>query len=227
MRNLKKPYQMYVLNLDASRIFWLTTFLLLLLCFSFFIGLLIGKENGKGAVNEITTKNKAMIDEIINKLDDKNNNDDEYQFYELISPEKITEKNRKDKIIPKREYIKKESPPADKNNYNTSLDTGKEVQIKNNRKSPPAEDTENIKLSKKNPYTVQVASYTKYKNAEKLKIYLISKKYPAYIIKSNVKGINYYRVRIGPFASKSVCLKVIEIIRHKKECRNSFITAFK
>ena len=56
---------------------------------------------------------------------------------------------------------------------------------------------------------------------------LKSDDYPAYIIKSNVKGKQYYRVRIGPFESKIVCLKVIERIKNKKGCEKSYITIFR
>jgi len=229
MRNSRRSYQMYVLNLDASRIFWLTTILLLLITLSFFVGLLIGKEKAKGEVDEIAHKNKVMMDEIIDKLEDNVQEDEEYQFYELISPEKINEKNRaKNGVL--EEKIENPSSFVQKRNHNTALDDYTKEEINPKRsyvEQVPALDTGDKILSSERPYAVQVASYKRYKNANALKDYLVSEQYPAYIIKSSVNGILYYRVRIGPFASKALPLKVTEILRHRKGCENCFITTVK
>ncbi len=225
MRNLRKPYQMYVLNLDAARIFWLTTILLFLIAMSFFIGLLIGQEKAKGELDDITHKKKVMMDEIIDKLDNKTKDDDEYQFYELISPRKINDKNGTRKNISESE---KHFPSEPKKDYDITLNNRSDEEIsekKSYEPGMPVMDTGDKKLSSKNPYAVQVASYKRCENAENLRDYLVAEQYPAYVIKSVVKGIEYFRVRVGPFASRTLSLKVIEMIRHKKGCQDSFIVS--
>ncbi len=229
MRNLRNPYQMYVLNLDGARIFWLTIILLLLVGMSFFAGLFIGQEKAKGEVDDITHKNKVMMDEIIDKLDSKIKDDDEYQFYELISPKKVNDRSEVEKSVPDIDSHTSSKPansPAKDYDIVLNSQTGEPGRSKNSLKeSVPVLKTDSKKLTLKNPYAVQVASYKKQKNAENLKDYLIAEQYPAYVIKSVVNGIGYFRVRVGPFASRTLSLKVIEMIRHKKGCRDSFIVS--
>jgi len=227
MRNLRKPYQMYVLNLDGARIFWLTTILLFLIALSFFIGLFIGQEKAHVEVDDISLKNKVMMDEIIDKLDNKtkeDKEDEEYQFYELISPRKITE----DEDLPTRLSEMKSQSTRKKPVKIEKVDshTGDDISIKKSLEKPePVLESGDQKLNTENPYAVQVASYNKYDNAVKLRDYLKAEQYPSYIIKSVVEGKKFFRVRVGPFASRSLSLKVIEMIRHKKGCQDSFIVA--
>lgn len=217
---------MYVLNLDGARIFWLTTILLLLIAMSFFIGLFIGQEKAKGEVDDITHKNKVMMDEIIDKLDNRIKDDDEYQFYELISPKKVNDRSEAEKNVPDDIDRHTSSKPAGDYDIVLNNRTGEpNFSKKSLKESVPVLKTDSKKPALKNPYAVQVASYKKQKNAGNLKDYLIAEQYPAYVIKSVVNGIEYFRVRVGPFASRTLSLKVIEMIRHKKGCRDSFIVS--
>ncbi len=218
---------MYVLNLDGARIFWLTIILLLLVGMSFFAGLFIGQEKGKGEVDDITHKNKVMMDEIIDKLDNKIKDDDEYQFYDLISPKKVNGSSEVEKSLPdsdKHTFSKPAKSPA----KSPAKDYDIVLNSKTGEPDPSKEiskESDTKKVTVKNPYAVQVASYKKEKSAESLKDYLIAEQYPAYVIKSVVNGIEYFRVRVGPFASRTLSLKVIEMIRHKKGCQDSFIVS--
>ncbi len=212
MQNLRKPYQMYVLNLDSGRIFWLTTILLLLLALSFFAGLLIGKEKSKTEVSLITERNKKIANELLNQVENKTKEDtteeeEDYSFYNLMNPQS---KNRisEDRI-----------PIPDEPEKRVQT----EEPIKTEPKNPYIELGDN-QISSTRPYTIQVASYKKYENAKILKDYLDSEQYPAYIIKSNINGNIYYRVRVGPFASKALSLKVLQQLLLKKSCEGSFLT---
>lgn len=217
---------MYVLNLDAGRIFWLTTILLLLVALSFFIGFLIGREKTKVAVEDVTQKNKMIMDEILSKLDDKNQNEDDYQFYELISPDQAS----KNKGMEEYDYVQPHKIEKNENDYKESDNENQHLKKKRVVKQKPRQyepmmELGDPKISSKRPYAVQVASYKRYRNAKALRNYLNSEQYPSYIIKSSVHGVLYYRVRIGPFASKTLSLKVLEMVKRKKNCENSFITA--
>lgn len=210
MRNLRKPYQMYVLNLDAGRIFWITTILLLLLALSFFAGLLVGKEKAKTEMEIVSDRNKKIVEELLSRVEEKGEDETEYEFYDLmkpqpdkyretISPSEIPESSE--------ERVKPEEKVAKPKTYEPY------IQLGDNR------------ISSRRPYTIQVASYKKYKNAKLLKDYLESEQYPVYIIKSKVNGSIYYRVRVGPFASKALTIKVLEQLRSKRGCESSFITS--
>lgn len=211
MPNLRRPYQMYVLNLDAGRIFWITTILLLLLALSFFAGLLVGKEKARSESELISQKNKQVVEELLSKVKSEEvqeESEEDYQFYDLMHPDKeksvqtIQEEERPEERVKIAEKIEK---PVIKKEYEPYMEVG---------------DT---KISPNRPYAIQIASYTKYNNAKLLNNYLKSEQYPVYIIKSKVNNTYYYRVRVGPFSSKALTLKVLAQLKLKKECENSFI----
>jgi cell division septation protein DedD len=60
----------------------------------------------------------------------------------------------------------------------------------------------NKKPSSMLEYTVQVASYPEFKDAEKVAIDLQKKGYPAFIFKTDIKGLTYHRVSIGGYHTK-------------------------
>lgn len=223
MRNLRKPYQMYVLNLDAGRIFWLTTILLLLISSGFFVGFLLGREKAKIDIEGVTQKNKIMMDEILSKLDDKDKDDGDYQFYELISPDRVANKRKEENYF-EYDYVEKQSATVGDRTYR-KFSSHRKTRKNNEGTSLQGRimDFGDKRISSKKPYAVQVASYKKYNNAKIFRNYLASEQYPAYIIKSNVSGVIYYRVRIGPFASKTLSLKVLEMVKVRRGCENSFI----
>ena len=213
MRNLRKPYQMYVLNLDGGRIFWITTILLLLLALSFFAGLLVGKEKTKSEMEIMSKKNKKIIEELLSQVESKKDKDeksDDYEFYDLMSPEKEKQFESIPNSLP--EKIEERTIPERK--FRKII----------KRKREPYMEIGDKKISSSRPYAIQVASYKNYANAKLLKDYLTSEQYPAYIIKSKVNNKLYYRVRVGPFSSKALTIKVLEQIRYRKGCENSFIT---
>lgn len=207
MGNLRRPYQMYVLNLDAGRIFWLTTMLILLLGLSFFAGFLVGIEKAKSESELIFQKNKKAVDELISKIkESEEKKEEEYKFYDLIT------KRTEEEIKPV-----EEKPEERVKSFESS--------IKREEKIKPEITIEegDKKISSKSPYAIQVASYTKFENAKALKEELENEQYPAYIIKSRVNGNIYYRVRVGPFSSKALTIKVLSQIRGIRECENSYI----
>lgn len=227
MRNLRKPYQMYVLNLDSGRIFWLTTLLLLLLSISFVAGLLIGKEQTRGKIDEISQQNKQVMDEIFSKLDEKKEDNEDFQFYELMSSDKTAKP-----YIPENKNEENDYSQDDNQDNVEKIIEKKNVpevitKSRNYKSSSPVMNFGDDKLNVHRPFGLQVASYKEYKNAKTLQNYLISEQYPAYIIKSSVNGIMFYRVRVGPFASETLTLKVLDMVKNKKECGNSYIIRFK
>lgn len=209
MHNLRRPYQMYVLNLDAGRIFWLTTILILLLALSFLAGFLIGKEKSKMESDLILQQNKKVVDELLSKVESQSaeKKEEEYKFYDLISNQSV---ERKREII-------EESPEE---RVKPIEEIKKEPKI---LKQEPYIELGDKKINPNSPYSIQIASYTKYANAKSLADELENEQYPAYIIKAKVNGNYYYRVRVGPFSSKALTLKVLAQLKYKKGCENSYI----
>ncbi|MBN1897801.1 MAG: SPOR domain-containing protein [Spirochaetes bacterium] len=211
MSKLRRPYQMYVLNLDAGRIFWLTMILLLLLAFSFFAGLLVGKVKTDINAGLVSQKNRQTVDELINRLDDKKSEESDYEFYDLMKPD---DKKNISVSVP---------PEFERNNESQ----GENVSRSESKPMEPSISLGDSKISSSRPFTIQVASYEKYSNARKLNDQLNEEQFPAYIIRSRVNGKLFYRIRVGPFASKALSIKVLEQLRYKKGCQNSFITQSK
>ncbi len=212
-RNTRKPYHMYVLNLDAARIFWLTTLLILLIVFSFFSGVIVGRVKAKMDVNQLSQKNKVVMDDILNKLNSKGTtNEEEFQFYELMSPKKS---NPTKPLIENRSQTP-EPPPHQEFKYSEP--------VKENHQDPSPNIKTIESLSQQGDFSIQVAAYKSFKSAKDLEVSLKSLDYPAYVTRSLVKGIFYYRVKIGPFKSRALSLKVLESLRQEKEGKDSFLT---
>ncbi|HPS57357.1 MAG TPA: SPOR domain-containing protein [Spirochaetota bacterium] len=72
-------------------------------------------------------------------------------------------------------------------------------------------------------YSVQVASYDTLAKAENEKSSLRSKSYDAYIDRANVNGRNYFRVKIGPVASKSKAGELLDEIQSESRYSGSYI----
>ena len=72
-------------------------------------------------------------------------------------------------------------------------------------------------------YSVQVASYDTLTKAENEKSSLRSRSYDAYIDRANVNGRNYFRVRIGPVASKGKAGELLDEIQSDSRYSGCYI----
>lgn len=72
-------------------------------------------------------------------------------------------------------------------------------------------------------YSVQVASYDTLSKAEKERSYLKSKSYDAYIDRATVNGRSYFRVRIGPVASKKKAAELLDEIQSESRYSGSYM----
>lgn len=208
MAHLRKPYQMYVLNLDTSRIFWLTALLILLLCVSFFSGFLTGRVSFRSEESELVSRNKTVLDQVISKIGENGNaGDEEYQFYELMTP-----------------GSRKESRPAAAadEKKETEAVTARREEIERTPVLP--EKTAKKSAPDQGEYLIQVASYRGAHYARSLESSLKAAGFPSFVSRQNIRGVLYYRVRIGPFSSRALALKVLSSVRNQKECSVSYIT---
>lgn len=202
MANLRKPYQMYVLNLDTSRIFWLTALLVLLLFVSFFSGFLTGRVRYRSDESELLSRNKTAMDQVINKISENGNiRDEEYQFYELMTPKSG-----------------REIKPA------MGMDDRKEGEPPAVRKEEAPERSVKKIAREEGEYVIQVASYRGLHYARSLETSLKAGGFPSFVSQQNIRGVLYYRVRVGPFSNRALALKVLSSVRDQKECSTSYIT---
>ncbi|MDD5067255.1 MAG: SPOR domain-containing protein, partial [bacterium] len=81
------------------------------------------------------------------------------------------------------------------------------------------------KASQEDRFSIQVASYRGNHYARDLQSKLKSGNYPAYIDRQTIKGVLYYRVRVGPFSSRALALKVLASVRGMKDCGTSYIVS--
>ena len=235
MRTVRKPYQMYVLNLDALRIFWITIILFLLLFLTFFVGYFIGKERAKSEIEKLAKKNEKIMEDVLKNINQNKTDDDDSEFYELMNtgnvPEKRNIENSDDieASIEKEKKIEEKIPepepvPAQNKRYIPAKKRIIKRKISSAKSPSFVIEYGDKRLSKKRPYTIQVASYRNYKNALLLYRQLKNQQFPAYIIKSKVNHIMYYRIRVGTFPSKTLSLKVLSMVKRLKGCEDSFLT---
>ncbi len=72
-------------------------------------------------------------------------------------------------------------------------------------------------------YAVQVASFDTLSKAEHEKSFLKSKRYDAYIDKSQVNGKNYFRVRIGPLSSSKKAYELLNDVQSDSRYASSYM----
>jgi len=72
-------------------------------------------------------------------------------------------------------------------------------------------------------FAIQVASYDKKSKARAEVQTLKDRKYDAFIDRTRVKGKQYYRVRIGPIASKGKAIRLLNSIQEESRYENSYM----
>jgi len=72
-------------------------------------------------------------------------------------------------------------------------------------------------------FAVQVASYDVLARAEQERNILKSKRFDAYVDRTAVNGKNYYRVRIGPVASKDKAFQLLEEVQSDSRYAGSYM----
>lgn len=130
--------------------------------------------------------------------------------------------------------IKDILPPADENRKASAENPVKKTRKSVNKKNKTAkkqrvvevaekEKSDTHRRSIKNGFAVQVASFDSRSKAVSEIGRLKKLSYDAYIDKSEVKGKNYYRVRIGPIASKARAVELLNEIQENNRYEGSYL----
>ncbi len=141
----------------------------------------------------------------------------------------LTGENIKEIIPP----AKKETKPVEKIAKKTKVETKKKEKpakaiVKNstaiNTASQVKEVSQDMDRKKQGDgFSIQVASYDVLSRAEQEKHLLQSKRFDAYVDSTTVNGKNYFRVRIGPLASKDKAFSLLQEIQSDNRYAGSYL----
>jgi len=134
----------------------------------------------------------------------------------------------KNKTAKKTEKIAKHEKKAEQNNSKKLAAKDKkkneEVRDHSNGKSKIYEVSRDISEKRSyDSYAVQVASYDTLSKAEHEKSLLKSRRFDAYIDKSQVNGKNYFRVRIGPVSSSKKAAELLNDVQSDSRYASSYM----
>jgi len=85
------------------------------------------------------------------------------------------------------------------------------------------DSAEHKKANQPGAFTIQVASYDKKATAQSEIKVLKDMNYDAFIDETQVKGKQYYRVRIGPLATKKKALDLLKAVQDNEKYRESYM----
>ena len=211
--NTQNHKDMYVVNLDMVRIFWILAILLFMLTFFFLFGYWLGNDTS-GSPNFIAQK----------KLDQKNwLSYDKNQFKELLELQKV--KKATEKALTRNinssvssnhsEGLKAQELETERLKKNNQRD--KVVNVKRSIRNPlnfkKKKSNVDIHLSSKKPYAVQVSINRVFRNAKRLDEDLKREGFSSYVYKKNSKNGLFNIVRVGPFRTYSEALSIQKKLR--------------
>ncbi len=233
-----KSYQMYVLNLDNSRIFWLSLVFLLIFGLCFAIGLFFGRQfiSGKSissgqssGSSSVDAKDVRFDTFMLNRMTQETQNQN-FEFYQVLPKDKLTSEDIAHSIPnnnpPKSQAVETDdqdkSVGVAKENDSSDVLSTTEKKTKKSVIRDSAVKKQKVKivssyddsvLTSSKPYSVQVASYLHQNVADSVKARLASRKMNAYVIKAKVNGKLYFRVRVGPFSAKEKASEALHTVR--------------
>jgi len=222
----KKPKEYYQINLDMGRIFWIVFLLGVVIIGIFVLGFFVGGGKEKNTSLSIGNKGKRESGEVIvNKIFGE----------EKSKPEVSDNKNEVDIQEIFKQHPESELQVVDKKSVQEAVE-GSEREIKPNteinfRKKYTKQLSNKSKTAKTNKsayrpvgnYYIQVASFKKKENALKLKSELEKNLYKIEIVKAQINGETYYRVRVGPFSSSTVAKNTMIAMRRRFNLEAPFV----
>ncbi len=192
---------MYIINLDMTRVFWLLAVGLFMITFFFLFGYWLGSDPDQTypakSFSITKTHQKNLVS--INKND-------------IVSD--TTKKTLSDVDM----YANNQSASGDDGATETRRTQESSDQP---TESSSEEGLTDQSLSRSKKYTIQVSANRVAGNAHRLKDKLLSKGFHAYIFEKNRNGSLLYFVRVGSFSSELKAKKTLRRVRTIKNARNS------
>lgn len=161
-----------------------------------------------------TGKTETIASEMKNDKEDVLKNENIKEIIPAVDKKKLSSKNdRTASVKHKEKTSSKKIASAEVKKKDTSRGKSRIYEVSRDEDIKRGYDS----------YSVQVASYDTLAKAENEKSSLRSKSYDAYIDRANVNGRNYFRVKIGPVASKSKAGVLLDEIQSDSRYSGSYI----
>jgi len=270
MEQDRKVYETYVVNLDNSRLFWLSVIFLMFLCLAFLAGLFIGRKliaavSMKTASEPVQETQSVSFDNVLLSTSTEQTQYSNLEFYRVLPKERLTSadiehsipfQKKKQELKPGVEMQKPSivetrfpevgrSPAVSGAGSRSSLSSRPPAQnpadtvrrsvtppgpgeavprVRNreglaSRPAPvrPSRTGENIVSGpgrdRTRPYAIQVASYQNGSTAEAVRAQLESDHFIAFIVRTKINNRLYFRIRLGPFSSRTKADAVLDNLR--------------
>ncbi|GMT49586.1 MAG: hypothetical protein IEMM0008_1125 [bacterium] len=200
---------LYIINLDMTRVFWLLAVGLFMITFFFLFGYWLGSDP-----DHIYSENSLSI----TKTHQSN-------LVAINKSDVISSFDNKKTLRAAGNYANHPSG-RNVNNENNATDTETQgTQVPNNQTAEPSSDESSTdqSLSQSKRFTIQVSANRVAENARRLKDKLHDKGFNAYIYKINRNNGLFYFVRVGSFASENRARQTLRRLRSIKHARGSRI----
>ena len=219
----KRGKEYYQVNLDMGRLFWIAFILGLFIIGIFIVGFWVGGGRGEKkrefpalSRTELFKREKALetTEDETSKIKElfENNLETETRYIDVKSIEKT---------VPEEEKLERTPAPAPEKP--SQIITPEKPYIPPAIKEPKPKTTSVLPTLPKDVYYIQVASFTKKENALSMAEQLKKNLYKVVIEEAVVNGQEYFRVRVGPFESKTVAKNTMLSIKRRFEIENTFV----
>ncbi len=217
-RRREKEY--YQINLDTGRIFWIAFLIGIVVIGIFLFGYYIGGEKLKNGLSSLSES--GFFNKKTTTVEVEQKSDEEFPLVDLfekdleaetryleVEPELKADEGLQDTYTPAQvpEYVFEEPAEEEKKAYVPLTQKPREIY------PSPATGS----------YYIQVASFVKEENAEALAGRLKKKLYKVVIEEATVDGTLFYRVRVGPFETKSVAKNTMTAMKHRYDIKDPFV----
>ncbi|HQO40857.1 MAG TPA: SPOR domain-containing protein [Spirochaetota bacterium] len=160
-----------------------------------------------------TVKTETIASEVKNDREDVLKNENIREIIPAVNKKKTPSQNERTASTRQKKKSAPEKIAANNSKKNVSRAKSRIYEVSRDEQFKKGDDS----------YSVQVASYDTLVKAENEKNSLRSQSYDAYIDRANVNGRNYFRVRIGPVASKRKAGELLDEITSDSRYNGSYI----
>ncbi len=231
-----KHKDMYVFNLDLTRVFWILAITLFCITFFFLFGYWLGSDTNYLDIQKDNMAKKPKSSNVVtyNQSDAKDfENIKKNEVQSQLNTQNDQSQNTSNGDTPPKDPDQSPQNNNQANNTNKSennpeseTNTPKE-NIRENNQDNPIQQVGHKKENRKNhrgKFTIQVSINKVKKNAYHLKDKLNRKGFQAYIlVRKKSPNNKIYLVRVGSFSSEQEASRVHKKLRQIKEAHNSII----
>ncbi len=221
----RRPKEYYQVNLDTGRIFWIAFLIGIVVIGIFIFGYYVGGEKLK---NGISTLGKSeLFDRATDASQAAEKAGRELPFLDIFEKNLEAETRFLD--------VEGTEEPAEAPDA-ISLEIEKDFHTPENEIYYPPFDEKKIVVSdaetvgakrstyrETGDYYIQVASFSKKENSEKFAESLRKKMYKVVIEEAVVNEKLFYRVRVGPFETKSIARNTMIAMRNRYNIKDPFV----